>query len=793
MPKKILTSLVLAASFSIASFASAQTSSTEELIRQIQAQINALLAQIQQLQQQTQPPASSETAKFLLNDGVIATANLRVRSSASVSGNSLSIIPQGTRGTITGGPVSANGYTWWNINWPIGSDGWSVENYLEKTTVPTQQLPETATIKARIWYDKDGDGIKDGYVSENGNCGLYLKNPTFFGFVTISRSSNNPSTNYSVNINECDNIGPFGKWSVDRMEDWSVSASLLLVKEWEVITQNPLVLTKAKLSDGFEEVEFGIRKIATPTTPSITGTPAFYKGPFVINSATCGEKYVFTVSGLPSYPAQVWLEQTKDGSSKYNDVITVPNTYTSACNQDEGTYSNTVYSVVNGQKGSLIGSTAVFKVNAAPSASTKPNISSVSPSQGSANSKITIYGTDLSGASSVEFYTSDGQFKGSLVPSSASSQYVNFTIDGIFAANMLPGKYQLGVVTNACAGGCSSNRIGFILEETKVITPTIKITSNSVSPGDKITISWSTSYTGSTSFYYEGVSGQSPIFIRSVNGTAGDFSWIVPTGISGNLRIRGANNYDGNFYSSTFSVSSPTVAAKPAFTFYPSNGSLTAGKDAWKFSLSNAVAGDTLNVTAFKDAGQGYVYQGRITVCTVQSGNTGCTASAIPSTTDAGTWMENVFRNGDNLGQIFFKVIAPTVTAPSFSFSHNNGNLVAGRDYWTFKLLNAKAGDRLNVTAFKDDNYLGRFDICTVPSGATSCSASAQAGVGDVGKWRENVLLNTSSGTETSLGEIIFTVTGTQSNAAYGGNFADTVRAMMGALEAMYKELNTLE
>ncbi len=78
-----------------------------------------------------QPPL----AKFSLNDRVQTIADLNVRATPSTSGTFLGKQPTGALGTVIGGPVFADGYTWWNINYDTGADGWSIENYLVKTVI----------------------------------------------------------------------------------------------------------------------------------------------------------------------------------------------------------------------------------------------------------------------------------------------------------------------------------------------------------------------------------------------------------------------------------------------------------------------------------------------------------------------------------------------------------------------------------------------------------------------------------------------------------------------------------
>ena len=61
---------------------------------------------------------------------VAATDSLNVRSCASTSCSVVVTVPLGTRGTVVGGPTSANGFVWWRINWDTGSSGWSVQDFL---------------------------------------------------------------------------------------------------------------------------------------------------------------------------------------------------------------------------------------------------------------------------------------------------------------------------------------------------------------------------------------------------------------------------------------------------------------------------------------------------------------------------------------------------------------------------------------------------------------------------------------------------------------------------------------
>jgi hypothetical protein len=82
----------------------------------------------------TPPPTVN---KFKVGDRVqVSGANLNVRQTPSTSGALLGTQNIGALGTVTAGPTTATGYTWWNINYDSGADGWSIEDNLTITTTP---------------------------------------------------------------------------------------------------------------------------------------------------------------------------------------------------------------------------------------------------------------------------------------------------------------------------------------------------------------------------------------------------------------------------------------------------------------------------------------------------------------------------------------------------------------------------------------------------------------------------------------------------------------------------------
>jgi hypothetical protein len=84
------------------------------------------------------PTPTPNPNKFSVGDRVQTTAKLQVRKSPCTNNGQCKVLgsqASGAKGTVIGGPTKANGYTWWNIKYDTGADGWSVENYLTKITV----------------------------------------------------------------------------------------------------------------------------------------------------------------------------------------------------------------------------------------------------------------------------------------------------------------------------------------------------------------------------------------------------------------------------------------------------------------------------------------------------------------------------------------------------------------------------------------------------------------------------------------------------------------------------------
>ena len=77
----------------------------------------------------TPPPSNN---KFAIGDSVRVTEDLNIRTSASASASVIAVLPPGTTATVTGGPTSASGYTWWQIRTSGGTTGWVVQDWIAR-------------------------------------------------------------------------------------------------------------------------------------------------------------------------------------------------------------------------------------------------------------------------------------------------------------------------------------------------------------------------------------------------------------------------------------------------------------------------------------------------------------------------------------------------------------------------------------------------------------------------------------------------------------------------------------
>jgi len=81
--------------------------------------------------------------KFNVGDSVWTKADtsLNVRKESGTSSPVIDTLIKGTVGTVVEGPVTKDGYVWWNISYDVGTIGWSAEDWLELAPSAGPQPP----------------------------------------------------------------------------------------------------------------------------------------------------------------------------------------------------------------------------------------------------------------------------------------------------------------------------------------------------------------------------------------------------------------------------------------------------------------------------------------------------------------------------------------------------------------------------------------------------------------------------------------------------------------------------
>ncbi len=83
-------------------------------------------------------PTPAPSTKFTLSTRIqVSSGPLNVRSTANTSGTLLGTQATNALGTISGGPTAQGGYSWWNVNFDSGVDGYVAEDFLVTYTAPT--------------------------------------------------------------------------------------------------------------------------------------------------------------------------------------------------------------------------------------------------------------------------------------------------------------------------------------------------------------------------------------------------------------------------------------------------------------------------------------------------------------------------------------------------------------------------------------------------------------------------------------------------------------------------------
>jgi parallel beta-helix repeat protein len=200
-------------------------------------------------------PLTTPPLKFRIGDWVQTTANLNVREGPGLNYTIISTMPLGTIGQIVGGPVEADGFVWWEVNYAPGVRGWSAENWLE--LYPVLEQPPTCVVKLQ----KDGAEIHEIDVGEffdiyvGGSIGVK-------GIKQVRFSSDDVREGY-----------PTGEWT--EWYDWDVSSgdwdTATKIKRWAFATPGyKEVWAEVKDEEGYTAVGFATIFVPAPALPVLT-------------------------------------------------------------------------------------------------------------------------------------------------------------------------------------------------------------------------------------------------------------------------------------------------------------------------------------------------------------------------------------------------------------------------------------------------------------------------------------------------------------------------------------------
>jgi uncharacterized protein YgiM (DUF1202 family) len=115
---------------------------------------------------------------------VVATDGLNLREDASLDADVIKVLPEGTWLTVQDGPVTADGYAWYEVETTGGTDGWVAGTYLAMATgseletgdavrvvdgaLNLRSAPSISADVLRVLDDNEALIIKDGPVVADG-------------------------------------------------------------------------------------------------------------------------------------------------------------------------------------------------------------------------------------------------------------------------------------------------------------------------------------------------------------------------------------------------------------------------------------------------------------------------------------------------------------------------------------------------------------------------------------------------------------------------------------------------
>ena len=110
--------------------------------------------------------AVTPAPKLVVGMTVQTTGSAAMHKSPSMSAPLVGALAPGSRGTIVGGPASADGSTWWEMSSKDGSATWAVQDDLMQARAHASQAPPTVTYSASPTSMPNGQSAVQGGVMQ---------------------------------------------------------------------------------------------------------------------------------------------------------------------------------------------------------------------------------------------------------------------------------------------------------------------------------------------------------------------------------------------------------------------------------------------------------------------------------------------------------------------------------------------------------------------------------------------------------------------------------------------------
>ncbi len=217
-------------------------------------------------------------------------------------------------GSVTNGPSTAGGFTWYQVNWDAGVDGWSADNYIE-IAPPTINNPGDVTSPGP-WLSTLTPRFTWNSVSGAEGYGLYIRNWTTNTLVFNNNGGRKTGTSYDL---------PAGSLASGNIYRWAMTSF------------NGTVEGIIQSSYRYFQVDSVIPRVtAFSVTPSLqTAGSAFTISYTVTDSGGSGlnrvELWRATDNGgspvWPNTPVQQQVVSGSSSSGSFADIPSSPGTY----------------------------------------------------------------------------------------------------------------------------------------------------------------------------------------------------------------------------------------------------------------------------------------------------------------------------------------------------------------------------------------------------------------------------------------------------------------------------------